>query len=121
AIIEQKALEELEGELAKLDYDPQQHEELRQRLINLQQYEEPKRRLEEADRLFNQEKEAASRAEEAAQELRHSLEADSQKRQSLGEELNQLPQLVNDLIQAETEYQALAAQQKQAQEIMWQS
>ncbi len=120
ATIEQKALEELEGELAKLDYDPQQHEEVRQRLINLQQYEEPKRRLEEADRLFNQEKEAVSRAEEAAQELRHSLEADSQKRQSLGEELNQLPRLVDDLIQAETEYQALAAQQKQAQEVMWQ-
>lgn len=120
ATIEQKALGELEGELAKLDYDPQQHEELRQRLINLQQYEEPKRRLEEADRLINQEKEAASRAEEAAQELRHSLEADSQKRQSLSEELNQLPQLVNDLIQAEAEYQALAAQQKRAQEIMWQ-
>ena len=120
ATIEQKALEELEGELAKLDYDPQQHEEVRQRLINLQQYEEPKRRLEEADRLFNQEKEAVSRAEEAAQELRHSLEADNQKRQSLGEKLNQLPRLANDLIQAETEYQALAAQQKQAQEIMWQ-
>jgi exonuclease SbcC len=120
ATIEQKALEELEGELARLDYDPQQHEEIRQRLINLQQYEEPKRRLEEADRLFNQEKEAVSRAEGAAQELRHSLEADSQKRQSLGEELNQLPQLVNYLMQAETEYQALAAQQKQAQEVMWQ-
>ncbi|MCK5434229.1 MAG: hypothetical protein KAI42_02940, partial [Dehalococcoidales bacterium] len=91
ATIEQKALEELDGELAKLDYDPQQHEEIRQRLINLQQYEEPKRRLEEADRLFNQEKEAVSRAEEAARELRHSLEADNQRRQSLGEELNQLP------------------------------
>lgn len=120
ATIEQKALEELEEELAKLDYDPQQHEEIRQRLVNLQQYEEPKRRLEEAGRLINQEKEAVSRAEEAAQELRHSLEADNQKRQSLGEELNQLPRLVADLMQAETEYQALAAQQKQAQEIMWQ-
>ena len=120
ATIEQKALEELEGELAKLDYNPQQHEELRQRLINLQQYEEPKRRLEDAARLINQEKEAVSRAEEATRELRHSLEADSQKRQSLGEELNQLPQLVNDLIRAETEHQELAAQQRQAQEIMWQ-
>lgn len=113
-------MEELERELAKLDYDPQRHEEIRQRLINLQQYEEPKRRLEEAGRLINQEREAVSRAEEAAQELRHSLEADNQKRQSLGEELNQLPRLVDDLTQAETEYQALAAQQKQAQEIMWQ-
>jgi len=120
AIVEQKALEELEGELAKLDYDSQQHEEVRQRLINLQQYEEPKRRLEEADRLFQQEKEAVSRAEEAARELRYSLEADNQKRQSLDEELNQLPRLIDDLTQAETEYRELVAQQKQAQEIMWQ-
>ncbi len=119
ATLEQKALGELEGELAKLDYDAQQHEEVRQRLINLQQYEEPKRRLEEADRLINQEKEALSRAEEATQELRHSLEVDNQKRQSLGEELNLLPQLVNDLKQAETDHHALATQQKQAEEIMW--
>ncbi len=120
AAIEQKALEELDGELAKLGYDPQQHEELRQRLIELQQYQEPKRRLEEADRLISQEKEAVSRAEEAARELRHSLQADSRQRQSLAEELEQLPRLADDLIQAETEYQTLAAQQKQAQEVIWQ-
>jgi len=120
AIVEQKALEELEEEMAKLDYDPQQHEEIRQRLGNLQQYEEPKRRLEEADRLINQEKEAVSRAEEAVQELCDSLKTDNQRRQNLNEELNQLPQIVSGLTQAETEYQALAAQQKQAQEITWQ-
>jgi len=120
AIPEQRALAELEKELVELGYDAQQHEEIRQRLINLQQCEEPKRRLEEADRLINQEKEAVSRAEEAALELRHSLEADSQKRQNLSEELNQLPQLVSDLMQAENEHQTLVTQQKQSQEVMWQ-
>jgi len=119
ALTEQQALGELEAELSRLGYDSQQHEQVRQRLINLEQYETPKRKLEEADRLINQEKEALSFAEAAAQELRHSLEVDNQKRQSLSEELNLLPQLVNDLTQAEAEYQALATQQKQAQEIMW--
>jgi len=119
AAIEQEALGELERELAKLDYDSQQHEEVRQRLINLQQYESSKRKLEEADRLINQEKEALSRAEEATQELRHNLEVDNQKRQELSEELNLLPQLANDLKQAETEHHVLATQQKQAEEIMW--
>ena len=119
ATTEQEALGELEGELAKLGYDAQQHEQVRQRLTNLEQYEVLKRKLEEADRLTSQEREAASRAEEAAQELRHSLEVDNQKRQELSEELNLLPQLVNDLTQAETEHQALAAQQKQAQETIW--
>jgi len=119
ATIEQEALGELERELAKLDYDSPQHEQVRRRLIELEQYEEPKRRLEEADRLINQEREAASRAEGACQELRHSLEVDKQRRQDLSLELNLLPQLLSDLAQAEAEHQALALRQKQAQEIMW--
>ena len=119
AIAEQEALRELDGELAKLGYDARQHEQVRHRLTNLEQYEGLKRKLEEADRLISQEKEAASTAEEAAQELGHSLEVDNQKRQQLSEELNLLPQLVNDLTQAETEHQTLAAQQKQAQETIW--
>jgi len=119
AIAEQESLGELEGELAKLDYDSQQHEQVRQRLAELEQYEGSKRKLEEADRLIIQEKEAASRAEEAIQELRHNLEIDNQKRQDLSQELNLLPQLLSDLTQAETEYEALSAQQKQAQQVMW--
>ena len=116
---EQQALHELEDELAKLGYDSRQHDEARQRLTNLEHYEELKRKLGEAERLVSEEKEAASRADEAAQELRHSLKADNQKRQDLSKELDQLPQLASDLAQAETEHQALAAQQKQAQEAIW--
>ena len=119
ATIEQQTLHQLEDELAKLDYNSQQHEQVRQQLIDREQYEAPKQKLEEADRLINQEKEALSCAEAASQELRHSLEVDNQKRQNLSQELNLLPQLVNDLTQAETEYQTLAIQQKQAEEIMW--
>ncbi len=115
---EQEALRQLEGELARLDYDSQQHEQVRHRLTNLEQYENLKRKLEEADRLIKQEEEAASRAEQAAQELRRSLEADNQKRQELATELSALPQLANDLFQAETEHQMLNTQQKQAQEIV---
>ena len=119
AAIEQEALSEVEGELAKLDYNSEQHEQVRQQLANLEKYEDPKRKLEEADRLINQEKEAASRADVAAQELRRSLEVDNQKRQDLTVELYLLPQLVNDITQAETEYKALDGQQKQAQEALW--
>jgi len=119
AIPEQEALKELEGELARLDYEPQQHEQVRQQLTGLEQYEASKRKLEEADRLINQERELISRAREAIQELRRSLEVNNQKGQALAVELNLLPQLTNDLTQAETEHQALVSQQKQAQEIMW--
>jgi len=119
ATAEQEALRELESELSKLDYDSEKHEQVRHQLTNLEQYEGPKRKLEEADRLTDQEKEAASRAEAAAQELRNSLEIDKQKGQDLTVELDLLPQLLSDIAQAESEHQALAAQQKQAQETLW--
>ncbi len=116
---EQQALAQVERELDRLDYDSPQHEQLRQRLVELEKYESPKRKLEEADRLLRQEKEAAAKAEEAGRELRQRLEADTKKGQDLNQELAALPQLTTDLTQAESEHQTLAAQQKQAQELMW--
>jgi len=118
ATAEQEALVKLEEELALLDYEPQKHEQVRLKLANLEQYETPKRRLEEADRLINQEKEAASKTEQTAQELRRSLETDNHRRQELTTELSALPSLANELAQAETEHQTLIEQQKQAQEIV---
>ncbi len=117
AIAEQQALGEFKSELAELGYDSQQHEQVQQQLTNLGQYEEPKRKLEEIDRFINQEREAVSQAEEAILELHHSLEITIKRRQELTIELNILPSIVNDLGQAESEYQTLAEQQKQVQEI----
>jgi len=121
AATEQEALARVEEETARLDYNSEQHEQVRHRLTELEQYENPKRKLEEADRLLGQEKAAAAKAGEASRELRQRLEADHKKRQSLNKELEALPQLTSDLIQAETEYQTLAARQKQAQELAWQA
>jgi len=118
AVIEQQALAEIDQELAKLDYDSQQHEQVRHRLSELEKYETPKRKLEEADRLISQETEALHKAEEASQELRLRLEVENQKGQELSEELLALPQLSSDLAQAEADYQTLAAQQKQALEVV---
>ncbi len=112
----QEALNKLEDELAELGYDSQQHEQARHRFANLEQYEGLKRKLDEADRLISQEKEAAARAEEAGQELSHSLEVDTQKRQELSKGLDLLPPLVENVSQAETEHQALVAQREQARE-----
>jgi len=119
ATIEQAALVEVENELDRLDYNSERHEQVRQQLANLEQYESPKRKLEEADRLIGQEKEATLKAELAARELRQSLAADNQKRQDLTIELTLLPQLINDVAQAEAEHQTMEAQQKQSQETLW--
>jgi len=119
AIEEQRALTQVEGELEKLDYDSPQHEQLHQRLAELEKYESPKRQLEEADRMLAQEKEAAAKAEEASRELSQRLEADTKKGQALTKELEALPQLTTDLAQAESEHKTLAAEQKQAQGLVW--
>jgi exonuclease SbcC len=116
AVTEQEALEAIETELANLGYDAAKHEWARQQLSQLEPYDRDKRKLEEAERLINQEKEAVSRAEEAAQGLRHSLENDNQKKEDLTAELTRLPQLLSDLAEAEAEHQNITAQRSQAQE-----
>jgi len=121
AASEQEALARVEQETARLDYGSEQHEQVRQRLTEFEQYESPKRKLEEADRLLSQEKESAQKAEEASRELKQRLEADQEKSQELSKALEALPQLTADLSQAEAEHQALAARQKQAQETAWQA
>ncbi|MFC2007164.1 AAA family ATPase [Chloroflexota bacterium] len=118
ATAEQQALAEMESELASLDYHSEQHEQARSSLSELEQYDNSKRRLDEADRLIQQEKESAARAEESAQKLRDSQETDSRKRQELSTELEVLPALLDGLAVAEAEYRALITQQNQAQEVM---
>jgi exonuclease SbcC len=120
AATEQEALARVEEETAQLDYNSEQHDQVRHRLTELEQCESPKRKLEEAERLISQEKEAAQKAAEASQELKQRLETDHQKSQELNKELEALPRLTIELTQAETKHQSLAAQQKQAQELMWQ-
>ena len=119
ATTEQKVLDEVERELAALGYDSQQHESVRQRLASLEQYEAPKRRLEEADRLYIQERESLAYAGKASEELRQSLEVDKRRRQELTTELGLLPTLVDNLTRAEAEHEALATQRKQAEGMVW--
>jgi exonuclease SbcC len=115
---EQDTLRQVESELVRLDYDAQRHEQLRYRLTELEPCEAPQRRLEEADRRVNQEREAATRAEQAARELSLSLESDNKKREELARALSALPEVVGALAQAEAEYQALRTREKEAQVIL---
>ena len=119
AAIEQQKLNQLEEEIAKLDYHPAQHEEIRRRQAELEQYESPQRKLEEADRLINQERKASSNAEQAIEELDRHRADDTEKRQELAAELSSLSRVVTDFDRVEQEYQTLVSQQKRAQEIVW--
>ena len=116
AATEQQALDQLEAEMARLDYSPEQHETVRHSLTDLEQYETPKRKLDEAERFINQEKDAALQAEQAAQELQQNMEDDNKKSQELTAVLESLPRVTDDLTRAETAYRQLGMEQKQAQE-----
>lgn len=116
ALAQQEALKQLLIELAGINYDPQKHEQVRSDLENLQKYEIPKQRLEEADRLIIQEKEDMSRSEKAVAELQEGLNTDNRKKQELNSEIVALSQTSNDLAQAESEVKQLVNEQKQAQE-----
>ncbi|MCD6453208.1 MAG: SMC family ATPase [Dehalococcoidales bacterium] len=118
AAAEQQALSQLEEELAKLAYNPDQHDEARQRLTHFEPYAGLKRQLDEANRLISQAREGAAQADEASQELRHRLEETNQQRQGLTSKLSHLPQLINELTQAEGEHQRLINQQQQAQQAL---
>jgi len=99
-----------------MNYNSQKHEQAREELENLQQYEVPKRRLEEADKLINQEKEDISRSEKAVSELQDGLAADNTKKQELSLEITILPQVANSLQQTESAVKQMVSGQKQLQE-----
>jgi exonuclease SbcC len=116
ALNEQAALEGVEAELNKLGYDADKHEQARQLFSQTQPYEAEKRRLDEAEKMITQEKDNAAKAEEAAQGLRQSLEVETQKRETLSAELTGLPQLIEELTGAETEYRNITSQRSRVQE-----
>ncbi|MFH0914654.1 MAG: SMC family ATPase [Chloroflexota bacterium] len=115
---EKEARESLEGELKSLAYDAGHHERMRQEQAELEKYEEPKRRLEEAERMVGAEREAVIRAEEAATELRQRLAADGERERVLLKEIASLPDVTSRLAQAEEEHRHLVSQQNQAREVL---
>ena len=116
---EQKALEEVKHELAKLDYSEGRHQEVRQQLSGMQHYQELKIKVDEAARFIKAEKEAAQYADASINELRGSLEDDYRKKKAMDEELAQLPQITAELNKSQAEYESLLAEQKEAQQEQW--
>ncbi len=116
---EKIALAELEKQLSTMGYNATQHEQLRQQLTELEQYEPPMRQLEEAERLIDGEKGALTQVIAHTQELQAGLESDRQKKEALAGELEALPRLVAELNDAENAYREAEQQQKQAQEELW--
>jgi len=119
AAAEQEALREVEAELGSISYDAARHEEVRRQLNELTKYDDLKRKLDDAHRLIQQEKENAARAAEVAEKLRQNQTAARQKEEELKKELSALPPLLARLEQAEVENRQLLNQRNQKLETMW--
>ncbi len=113
---QQETINQISAELAAMNYDTSKHEQARQELENLQKYEIPRHRLEEADKLISQEREDINRSEKAVAELQAGLKTDIENKQELSAEIAILPQISDDLQRAENQVKRLIAGQKQVQE-----
>ncbi|MFH1639366.1 MAG: SMC family ATPase [Chloroflexota bacterium] len=118
ALNEQAALTGIEREITRLDYDSERHHEIQVRLSGLEPYAEQKRRLEDAKRLVNEEKEAASRAEEAIRDLMAALAADAEKKELLTAELVLLPELRAEVARQEAKMGKLTLEQGETRDKM---
>ena len=113
---DQESLRKVEEELAGLYYDSERHDQVRKSFNDLSQYEEPKRKLDEALKNIDSEKDSAAKAEQTVNELANSIEEDRSSKEELAKELTEFSGLTDELIAAENEYRDLSTKQKQVQE-----
>ncbi len=114
----QAALADLEAQLADLGYDAGKHEQARRELSQLEHYEPEKRRLDEALRLLDREKEGLAQVREEAEAKRAEMKLDTEKKEALTKELADLPQAGRELDEAEAAYQEAVGQRARAQETL---
>ncbi len=115
---EQAALAEVEAEIEKLGYDDARHKETKQQTSELETYERDKRKLDEAARLIDQEREGLDKARGEAEGKRQGLKLDTQRKESITIELADLPQVSRELGETEADYTELVGQRAQGQETL---
>ncbi len=107
ALKEREKLGEIFHQIRGLAYDKDKHKLVRERLSALEKYEEQYHRLKEARRQIEEEEVALKGAEEAANRWRSLLQTETQKQESLSEELLALPEVERNLAEAERNHQLL--------------
>ncbi|MBN1368224.1 MAG: SMC family ATPase [Dehalococcoidales bacterium] len=116
AVNEQQALGVLLEEIASQNYDEAKHREVKQRMVELKKWEDPQRRLAEAEKSLEAEKEALARIETIAGQLRESIEGELQQKQVLSNEMVKHIGLSDELGTAQIEYETLNMELKKGQE-----
>ncbi|HSW58288.1 MAG TPA: SMC family ATPase, partial [Dehalococcoidales bacterium] len=115
---EKNALAGVERELAAVQYDAATHESCRRQQQSLGNFETLWLQLTEAEKLISLEKEREAQALKSINEIKLQMELDSQREQSLTDELKSYGGVLNRLSQSEKEHQDLGRNQKRLQEIL---
>jgi DNA repair protein SbcC/Rad50 len=117
AVAEQAVWNRLDAEISGIAYDPGKHDQLRDELSRLTgEFEGPKHKLDEAERLIQEAAEAAASAGQAIKELQAGLAEYNNKKLNLTAELVAFPSVTAALIETENEYKTLDLRQKETRE-----
>ena len=111
-----RVLSELHQEQLQLGYDRGKHEVAKRELLKLQEYEELKRKSEEADRIIGEEKATLVSAEQAASNLRTKIQEMELRQENLRQELLVLPQIIDQLNTANQTYEGLQEEERQVRD-----
>jgi exonuclease SbcC len=115
---EQSALGDLLSQAEALAYDAEKHQAARERLAQLEAYEDSQRRLSEARGFIDQERASLSQAEEGISRWLSARDAETERQNSLANELQALPQLISEIEEAEGTYNALLTRQAQGRQML---
>ena len=114
---EQQELKNIGEKITSLEYDADKHDTAKKRLSELQEFENKKIRLEEAERLLSSEKERLNKAQEASNVLQTQIKKYENESHGINKELELLPQIEIELEQSQNEYNTVSMRLKETQEI----
>ncbi len=115
---EQEEQRRIDQRVALLEYDAEQHEKVRREAADLERFEKPKHRLDEAMRQLDRERDSVAASLLAAREIEVSLEAYASRKKALTIEIESMPSVDDQLSAAEAEYQQMASRRKAATETL---
>ncbi len=116
AALQYEALKSIEIEVTAVGYDAGQHEKAAGELDSLAQYEEPKRKLDDALWNLESDRQSMREIEETVAGFDRSIEEERLGKEKLEAEIAGLPQLAEELATAEGEYRELGTRQQQHRE-----
>jgi len=112
AISQQRELEQVTSQLEELGYDAERHQQVRRRLAEVETYEALQRKLEEAERLIDRERESLAEGERAAAAKEADLSAEAEKVEALSLEIAALPEVERGVEEAQLVYDAFLERQR---------